>query len=52
MKEFLKIMEKDYLKENFSTADWLIYGILYPMVLVLTIAVISILEDMVNNNLL
>ena len=33
MKEFLKIMEKDYLKENFSVKEWVVYGIVAPLVL-------------------
>ena len=33
MKEFLKIMEKDYQKENFSVKEWVVYGIVAPMVL-------------------
>ena len=35
MKEFLKMMEKDYLSEGFSRKEWVIYGIVAPMVLVI-----------------
>ena len=35
MKEFLKLMEKDYMSEGFSRREWLIYGIIAPMVLVI-----------------
>ena len=35
MKEFLKMMEKDYLTEGFSRKEWVIYGIIAPVVLVI-----------------
>jgi hypothetical protein len=35
MKEFLKMMEKDYLTEGFSRKEWVIYGIFAPVVLVI-----------------
>ena len=35
MKEFLKIMEKDIMKENFTKKEYLMYGIVVPVVLVL-----------------
>lgn len=52
MKEFLETMEKDIQAENFSKSDMFVYGILCPMILVLTAILISILEDMANNNFL
>ena len=52
MKEFLKTMEKDIQAENFSKSDMVVYGILYPLILVLTAILISIIEDMVNNGLI
>ena len=35
MKEFLKMMEKDYMSEGFSMKEWVIYGIIAPVVLVI-----------------
>jgi hypothetical protein len=35
MKEFLKMMEKDYLTEGFSRKEWVNYGIIAPVVLVI-----------------
>lgn len=35
MKEFLKIMGKDILSENFSRREYVVYGIVAPLVLVL-----------------
>jgi len=35
MKEFLEIMGKDILSENFTKKEYLVYGIVAPVVLVL-----------------
>ena len=35
MKEFLKIMEKDIMNENFTRREYVVYGIVAPLVLVL-----------------
>jgi hypothetical protein len=35
MKEFFEMMEKDYLTEGFSRKEWVIYGIIAPVVLVI-----------------
>jgi len=35
MKEFLKIMGKDIMTENFTRMEFLVYGIIAPLVLVL-----------------
>lgn len=35
MKEFMKIMEKDILSENFTRKEYVMYGIVVPVVLVL-----------------
>ena len=52
MNKFWETMEKDIQAENFSKSDMFVYGILCPMILVLTAILISILEDMANNNFL
>lgn len=35
MKEFLKIMGKDIMSENFSCREYVVYGIVAPVLLVL-----------------
>ena len=35
MKEFLKIMMKDIMSENFTKKEYIVYGIMAPLVLVL-----------------
>ena len=35
MKEFLRIMGKDIMTENFTRKEFLVYGIIAPLVLVL-----------------
>jgi len=35
MKEFLEIMGKDIMKENFTRREYVVYGIVAPLVLVL-----------------
>lgn len=35
MKEFLRIMGKDVMTENFTRKEFLVYGIVAPLVLVL-----------------
>jgi hypothetical protein len=35
MKEFLKIMGKDIMKDDFTKKEYLVYGIVAPVVLVL-----------------
>lgn len=35
MKEFLKIMGKDIMSENFTRKEYVMYGIVVPVVLVL-----------------
>lgn len=34
MKEFLRIMEKDIMSENFSLREWIVYGVVAPVVLI------------------
>ena len=43
MKEFLKMMEKDYLTEGFSRKEWVIYGIIAPVVLVIGCVIAEII---------
>lgn len=35
MKEFLEIMGKDIMRENFTRSEYVVYGIVAPLVLVL-----------------
>jgi len=44
MKEFLEIMGKDILSENFTKKEYLVYGIVAPVVLVLVCGLAGCLE--------
>ena len=46
MKEFLRIMGKDIMDENFTRKEYVIYGILTPLVLVGIMALAGWLETM------
>ena len=41
MKEFMKIMEKDILSENFTRKEYVMYGIVAPLVLVLVCGLVG-----------
>ncbi len=41
MKEFLKIMGKDIMKENFTKREYVVYGIVVPVVLVLVCGLVG-----------
>lgn len=46
MKEFLRIMGKDIMDENFTRKEYIVYGILTPVVLVALMAFAGWLETM------
>lgn len=46
MKEFLRIMGKDIMDENFTRKEYIVYGILTPVVLVALMALAGWLETM------
>jgi hypothetical protein len=46
MKEFLRIMGKDIMDENFTRKEYIVYGILTPIVLVGIMALAGWLETM------
>lgn len=46
MKELIEIMLKDIKDENFSTREYIVYGILTPVVLVGIMALAGWLETM------
>lgn len=46
MKEFLRIMGKDILDEHFTRKEYVIYGILTPIVLVALMALAGWLDTM------
>ena len=46
MKEFFEIMGKDILSENFSKREYVIYGILTPIVLIGIMAFAGWLESL------
>jgi len=41
MKEFLRIMGKDVMTENFTSKEFLVYGIVAPLVLVLVCGLVG-----------
>jgi hypothetical protein len=45
MKDFLEIMEKDIMSENFSKRDYWVYGVIVPC----TFVVICVLANVVEN---
>lgn len=47
MKEFWSIMEKDYQKENFTTQEMVVYGIIAPLVLVAVMALAGWMESLI-----
>lgn len=46
MKEFLRIMGKDIMDEHFSAREYVIYGILTPIVLIGIMALAGWLETL------
>ena len=46
MKEFIEIMMKDIYDENFTTREYVIYGVVTPLVLVGIMALAGWLETM------
>ena len=44
MKEFLRIMEKDYQEEGFSAKEWVVYGIVAPLVLLAIMGIAGWME--------
>ena len=46
MKEFFKIMEKDIMREKFTTKEYIIYGIVYPLALVAIMCIAGWLENL------
>ena len=44
MKDFFEIMEKDFMDENFSEEEVILYGIIAPLVLVVVIALAGMME--------
>lgn len=47
MKEFWSIMEKDYQKENFTTQEMVVYGIIAPLTLVAVMALAGWMESLI-----
>lgn len=44
MKEFLRIMGKDIMKEKFTTKEYIIYGTIYPLALIIIMCIARWLE--------
>ena len=41
MREFVDIMLKDYMKEDFSRREWIIYGVITPLCLIIASIIVS-----------
>lgn len=41
MREFVDIMLKDYMKEDFSRREWIIYGVIAPLFLIIASIIVS-----------
>ena len=39
-------MEKDYQKENFTWKEWLVYGVVVPVVLILIMGIAGWMDQM------
>lgn len=48
MKQLFKALEKDYLKENFSTQECVIFGIIVPAFFILMLVFLSIIHAKVT----
>lgn len=46
MKKFLEIMGKDILKEDFTDREYLIYGIIAPIILIIIMAFAGWMDQM------
>ena len=46
MEEFFKIMEKDIMREKFTCKEYFIYGVVYPLALVVVMFIAGWLEKL------
>jgi cobalamin biosynthesis protein CobD/CbiB len=46
MEKFMKMMEKDFQKEDFTKKEMVVYGIIVPMVLIAIMAFAGWLESL------
>ena len=46
MKEFFRIMGKDIMKEKFTTKEYIIYGVVYPLALVAVMFIAGWMEKL------
>ena len=44
MRKFFEIMEKDIHKDNFTRKEWLVYGILVPVIMMVLMGIAGWLE--------
>ena len=47
----MESMEKDYMSEDFTKKDWLVFGILAPLTLVIVLAIVAIFDAMLKSSL-
>ena len=46
MKEFFRIMGKDIMKEKFTTKEYVVYGVVYPLALFIIMCIAGWLETL------
>lgn len=46
MKEFLRIMGKDIMNEKFTAREYIIYGTVYPLALIIIMCIAGWLEKL------
>lgn len=46
MKDFWKIMEKDYLSEDFTLREWIVAGIAVPVVMIAIMAIAGCMDHL------
>lgn len=46
MKEFFRIMAKDFLKEDFSKREWLVYGVVVPCAMIAWCLIASYIDTL------
>lgn len=46
MKEFFKIMAKDFMREGFTKREWLVYGVVVPCAMIAGCLIASWIETL------
>lgn len=49
MKQLFEILEKDYQTENFSWKEWLVCGVIIPMVMIALMCIAGWMDSISNS---